>query len=120
MRAIARLGATVEEVLKENGALDLYASFFDDNVDVMDVQPPSMLPITMLSDPHEGYTARSALGIHFQVVCRAWHCAALQQQQRHPQNDRAQLSGWLCHMAHSAVLWVDPGRVVMGMGMLRQ
>lgn len=71
MRAVARLGATVEEVLKENVALDLYASFFDNNDDVLDVQPPSLLPVTLLSDPHAGCTPRSALCIHFQVCPQA-------------------------------------------------
>lgn len=65
MRAVARLGAAVEDILKENGALDLYASFFNDDHDVLDVQPPSLLPVTMLGNP--GDSLHGALCIHFQV-----------------------------------------------------
>ena len=70
IRAVAALGAVVEELVKENAALDLYEVYFADAPPDAAVGAPSIRTLTVLKDPAPlPAGARTARG----AQCIAWH-----------------------------------------------
>ena len=70
IRAVATLGAVVEELVKENAALDLYEVYFADAPPDAAVGAPSIKTLTVLKDPAPlPAGARTARG----AQCIAWH-----------------------------------------------
>ena len=70
IRAVAALGAVVEELVKENAALDLYEVYFADAPPDAAVGAPSIKTLTVLKDPAPlPAGARTARG----AQCIAWH-----------------------------------------------
>jgi len=70
VRAVAALGAVVEDLVRENAALDLYEVYFADAPADAAAGAPSVRTLTVLKDPAPGPRGGAA---ERGAQCIAWH-----------------------------------------------
>lgn len=108
IRAVAALGAVVEELVKENAALDLYEVYFADAPPDAAVGAPSIKTLTVLKDPAPlPAGARTARG----AQCIAWHPDGSRRVHAHARLPcpLAALRGHISELAKSGGCFQPPG-----------